>query len=81
MARSFTVVIVLLTVVCHLLMSTIAATNAENGWVDAHATFYGGRKGQETMRMCFLFIEIYLLQFPFHLLEMLVSNSKFKYTV
>ncbi|CAN6847948.1 unnamed protein product [Brassica oleracea] len=50
MACSFTVVIVLLTVVCHLLMSTSAATNAENGWVDAHATFYGGRKGEETMQ-------------------------------
>lgn len=65
MARSFTVVIVLLTIVCHQLMSTSAATNAENGWVDAHATFYGGRKGEETMRMSFLFIEISLLQFLF----------------
>lgn len=46
-----------LAVLGHRLMSTGTAISAQNGWDDAHATFYGGREGAETMRI-FLFIEI-----------------------
>ncbi|ESQ41528.1 hypothetical protein EUTSA_v10014522mg [Eutrema salsugineum] len=34
----------------HRLRSTDTAISDENGWEDAHATFYGGLKGEETMQ-------------------------------